>query len=915
MRSRAQPCPPLARLAAKEDAVPGYAAALAELGDAELAGMLARRPDLLVGGGPASFPELASRAGSAASLTAALRGLDLGALRLAELLAVVGLPTTMEAVRHAAGRGLAPERLDAGLAVLAALGIALPRPDGSVAGPRGLAAPFGNPGGLGPSVAELARVAVRRDQLELVAGTLGLDRSGGKPQLVAAVAAALSNPRVVVKLLAEAEEDSRRLLDQALRAAGPITVMGVGYGRFAGYPDAVPATWLAERGLLMPVAYNQLVVPREAVLGLRGGHVFPDWPEAPPMPRGRAMPDAAGRAAAAAMRTAVAAEGMVVWLDRRPLTLIQAGTVAVRDLRRLASELDLAEDETALLVDLLVEAGVLGVGGPWEQRSLGLRPEADGWLARTRVRRWAELAVAWRDRDLAVDDHLLRRHGDALAGVEKPRPLVGRRLSAATTRRRGLVELLVALPDQAAVPAGAIGELLTWRQPLLWDERRDGQDQAVLDGAALLGLAAVADERAAAGPAAAAWVRGAGADELAAAMTGLLPDGSARFLVAGDLTVVAPGGLAPDVEGRLAALAERETSGGAATWRITDASLRGALDEGLSGDQVLAFLREHSDTPLPQALEYLVEEATRRHGRLRVGAAGTYLRGEAALVTQMVRSAAGRRLGLRELAPGVAVTSRPQRELLAELRKTGEAPVAEDADGSPRRDTRRAVRHNPRTALDRLAERRPGPDSQPAADPAEVVARLRATGGPPTAARRAAASDGAGARRGQRDGAADGEAASAARRAGHPAAAGRSPATGQPATGGRPAARSPANAASAVTRQGNGAEAGAVPSALGADATVTAPAEIAALCKQAAETQAAVELAYRRRDGVETVRVVEPRVLRAGLVTAWCRLRQDERTFDLSRILWARPAGGPAAPPAPAGRGPASDRPGGSPHA
>ena len=98
---------------------------------------------------------------------------------------------------------------------------------------------------------------------------------------------------------------------------------------------------------------------------------------------------------------------------------------------------------------------------------------------------------------------------------------------------------------------------------------------------------------------------------------------------------------------------------------------------------------------------------------------------------------------------------------------------------------------------------------------------------------------------------------------------------------------------------------GAMPAA---DETVTAPAEIAALCKRAAETQAAVELAYRRRDGVETVRVVEPRALRAGLVTAWCRMRQDERTFDLSRILWARPAGGPAA-----GRGPASDRPGGVP--
>ena len=99
---------------------------------------------------------------------------------------------------------------------------------------------------------------------------------------------------------------------------------------------------------------------------------------------------------------------------------------------------------------------------------------------------------------------------------------------------------------------------------------------------------------------------------------------------------------------------------------------------------MLEFLRRHSSTPLPQALEYLVADVARRHGRLRVGGATTYLRGDPAMVAGAVRSAAGRRLGLRELAPGVAVTGRSQRELLAALRKAGEAPLAEEPDGSPR---------------------------------------------------------------------------------------------------------------------------------------------------------------------------------------------------------------------------------------
>src|SRR4029453_5164759 len=80
------------------------------------------------------------------------------------------------------------------------------------------------------------------------------------------------------------------------------TVMGVGYGRFAGYPDAEPASWLLARGLLLPVTYSQLVVPREAALGLRGGLVFPTWPQPPvaetlhPLPDGPAPAGGARRA-------------------------------------------------------------------------------------------------------------------------------------------------------------------------------------------------------------------------------------------------------------------------------------------------------------------------------------------------------------------------------------------------------------------------------------------------------------------------------------------------------------------------------------------------------------------------------------------------------------------------------------------
>jgi Helicase conserved C-terminal domain len=678
---------------------------------------------------------------------------------------VLGLPSTVPALAEAAGPELRQERLAAGLAILAELGIALPGPDGSIAGPPGLAAPFGRPGGLGPPVAELAKVGVSAERLERILTNLGRPRPSGtgKAALVRAVSAALADPRVVARAVAEADQDARRLLDEALAATGPITVMGVGYGRFAGYPDAEPASWLLERGLLLPVTYSQLVVPREAALGLRGGLVFPAWPEPPAAEVLDPLPDGLARAVAAATRAVVAAEGVCSRLDREPLPLVRAGTVAVRDLGRLARDLGLSDEELALLVDLLVEAGFLAVGGPFGQRSLGLRPEADAWLSAPRSRRWADLITAWRSADLAVEDHLLTPTGRsrAAAGPDHPgaprrearppdpaRPLAGRRFAAAAARRRALLQVLVdpsgelaaASTTPGAAGVGTLAPVLAWRQPMVWPDPAGGPDdlaatvRAVLRAAAFLGVAVAEGGRAQAGLAAEAWLAGTGAEDLAEVVAEALPDGPDRFLLAGDLTVVAPGGLAPAVETRLAGLADRE-SAGSGTWRLHDASLRRAFDEGATAEEVLEFLRRHSSTPLPQALEYLVADVARRHGRLRVGGATTYLRGDPAMVAGAVRSAAGRRLGLRELAPGVAVTGRSQRELLAALRKAGEAPLAEEPDGSPRPEGSRPVRHVLRAAPDRLdraaAANGYAANQSPGLDPAAAVARLRGRG--PTA--------------------------------------------------------------------------------------------------------------------------------------------------------------------------------------
>src|SRR5690606_37888418 len=107
-----------------------------------------------------------------------------------------------------------------------------------------------------------------------------------------------------------------------------------------------------------------------------------------------------------------------------------------------------------------------------------------------------------------------------------------------------------------------------------------------------------------------------------------------------------------------------------------------ALDQGGTGDDLLGRLAAHSRTPVPQPLEYLVRDAARRHGRVRVGTASSYVRAEdPVLLAGLVEAPALRPLGLVLLAPTVLVSAAPAAELQDALREQGIASVVEGPDG------------------------------------------------------------------------------------------------------------------------------------------------------------------------------------------------------------------------------------------
>jgi Helicase conserved C-terminal domain len=183
----------------------------------------------------------------------------------------------------------------------------------------------------------------------------------------------------------------------------------------------------------------------------------------------------------------------------------------------------------------------------------------------------------------------------------------------------------------------------------------------------------------------------------AASLDKLLPPPVDHLLVQADLTVVVPGPPEPALAAELALVAEHESAGGASVYRVTPDSVRRALDAGHTAADLQSMFTRRSRTAIPQSLTYMIDDVARRHGGLRLGAAGCYLRSEDNAL--LVEVAADRRLSglsLRSVAPTVLISPYLVSRVLDELRAAGYAPVQEDGGGGLVIARTRAFRAPPR---------------------------------------------------------------------------------------------------------------------------------------------------------------------------------------------------------------------------
>ncbi|MEU9434061.1 helicase C-terminal domain-containing protein [Streptomyces sp. NPDC048252] len=774
------------------------AAALRARDDTSLAALLRARPDLITPV-PTDLTQLATRAGTRASVVRALERLDRFALQTAEALAVAGDPATYaELLGLMAGDARDQAVVDALPGALTAL-----REQALIWGDEGslrlvrtareLLAPSAqhpSPTGLGPSVRE-ATAGMSPGRIQELVATAGLPSTHDSVSAVGALTALFTHRKKMAALLAKAPAESVDVLKRLM--------WGPPYGQVTADP-AARLRWLLDRGLLLPTAPGTVVLPREVALHLREGRAHRTAEPVPPTvePVATHRPQVVDATAAGQAYTTLATveELLKDWHEGGP-SVLRAGGLSVRDLKRTAVALDVSEPMAAFWVELAYAAGLLASDGEADER-YAATPEYDEWLERPPADRWAQLAQAWlaatRTSGVVGGRDLKERALSALGpGLDR---------SAAPEVRHRVLTLLAGLPEGAVPDPEAVLARLRWERPLRGpqgqqspqgaqgQQGQQGQQAAqgpqgdddlrarlarwTLTEAELLGVtgrgalsahgrallgarsaprpptatptpAAQDDPTGRSGPAGPtgpgdklpaphrAAAAGSPATPLsppeqavataaaARLLAPLLPEPLDHVLLQADLTAVAPGPLRRPLADVLSVLADVESKGGATVYRFTPGSVRRALDAGRSASDLHAFLAEHSRTPVPQPLAYLIDDVARRHGHLRVGAASAYVRcDDDALLNEILADKRAAALRMRRLAPTVLATQADPAALLEGLRAMGFAPAAESAEGDVLITRAHAHRTPPRTAPE------PVPDGPPVPDTTLLTAAIRA---------------------------------------------------------------------------------------------------------------------------------------------------------------------------------------------
>ena len=459
--------------------------------------------------------------------------------------------------------------------------------------------------------------------------------------------------KLKLKDLADAPAASKKVLDAM--------VWGPPRGAVADVKKPNPGLkWLMDEGFVSPVNQQTVVLHREVALALRGNKVHRELLISQPEITGRKVEAKNLQLAAISNITTFLRwiEEVLNFWGQEPAMALKAGGIGIRDLRNLTEHLGVENECASFIIEIAYISGLVTIDP--DDRVLPTH-QFDIWLAQRASVKWENLVSAW----------LITSRMSGLAAAPMG-PELDR--SSATSIRKKVLSLLAGV-DGVAPSIDSLVAATQWNLPY----RRTG-------GIPAEQIAWIARE--------AEWlgITGQGAfsqyGELLLAGEDLdivdadLPSTVDHILIQSDNTAIAPGPLEHEVSQELDLIADIESRGAATVFRFSEASLRRGLDHGRTGEEILAFLKKTSKTPVPQPLEYLIGDISKKHGKLRIGNASSFIRCEdTALITQIIKDKKVEALGLRRIAPEVLICTHDAHDAMNILRAAGYLPAAEDSQG------------------------------------------------------------------------------------------------------------------------------------------------------------------------------------------------------------------------------------------
>ncbi|RVX42830.1 XPB/Ssl2-like helicase family protein [Nonomuraea polychroma] len=553
-------------------------------------------------------------------------------------------------------------RLDDALGTLAARGlIAL---DGDTVRSPHRPGLWAHPFGLGRPLRAFTK-KITTEVLKTMVKALGGQPQGRKADLVTQAEELLRDSASVRAAAARLPRQAAELL--TTMTAGPPVLEQLYYGS-----SEHPVQRLVKAGFVIRDGWNY-EMPKEVALALRGDGWQPPLTGQPGVPTGPRT-DADGVSAALAAIDRV--EALVELAATTPIAELKSGGVGVRELKRVSKALGVPEQEAVLWLDVAYGADLLASESDEQLVSTTL---VDDWLARSPDARWRALADAWLGLPQAATYRVVGCCADHMEPMSPPYEFD----CGAGRIRRAVLDVLRTLSPGLGTDAAGLRAAVGWRTRALADSAHAADEfvAAALREGELLGI--VADGALTRLGRALLTAPEPGGD-----LGGLFPPPSATATLQNDLTAIVSGLPAPDLAAFLNACADLESRDRASVWRFSEKSIRRALDAGTDADTLLAGLARFSAKTVPQPLRYLVTDTARKHGTIKVaGTPSVIIASDPAVIAELCGARALRKLGLRQIAPTVALGSLAPDETLRLLRQGGHAPVSVAPDGTIRAES------------------------------------------------------------------------------------------------------------------------------------------------------------------------------------------------------------------------------------